>query len=256
MTPTAVESKIEIPYPNATAVTLVIRVGPCRLHFVPSDGPMWITGTYEDRTGALPIDVRPGAVTTIAQRVDLPAWSGAQLPRLDLAISRSLPFDLEIHAGASDTAFDLGGLPITRLVIKAGGGRFDVDFSQDNPVAMSFMDLSAGAGSFAVKHLASAGFANLRFGGGVAACSLDFSGALHHDASARIDAGVGSVDVSVPATTAAAVRTKAFAATTHAARGFAAKGDTYYTVPGLEGKRPLLTIDVSMAFGALGLTTT
>jgi hypothetical protein len=254
MTPTVLQTKIEVPYPEVPDLTLLLRVGPCRMHFTPSDGPTWVAGTYEDPTGALPIEVRAGPVTTIAQRFDLTAWTGVEPPRLDLAIARARPFALVINAGASETAFDLGGLPLTRLAVKAGAGRFDIDFSQVNPVAMSFMDLATGAGAFSAKHLANAGFSTLHLGGGIAACTLDFSGELRSDANARIDSGLGSVDIIVPPTTAAAVRTKAFAATKRAT-GFTERGDTYYTLPALEGKRPLLTIDVSMAFGSLAVTT-
>lgn len=254
MTAMAMQTKIAIPYPETSDLTLVLRVGPCRIRFVPSDGAMWIAGTYDDPTGALPIEVRAGPVTTIAQRFDLHGWTGVELPRLDLAIGRAHPFAPEINAGASETAFDLGGLPLARLAIKAGAGRFDIDFSQANPVAMSFMDLSAGAGAFSAKHLANASFSTLHLGGGVSTCTLDFSGELRSDASARIDSGIGSVDIIVPPATAAAVRTKVFAATKRAT-GFTERGDTLYTAPALEGKRPLLTIDVSMAFGALAVTT-
>jgi len=254
MTATAVQTKIEIPYPDSSKASLVLRLGPCRMHFTPSDGPMWITGTYEDPTGALPIEVRTGEATTIAQRFDLPAWSGAELPRLELAIGRTHPFQLEINAGASETAFDLGGLPLERLAIKAGAGRFDIDFSQTNPVVMSFMELATGAGAFTATHLVNAGFTTLHMSGGIAACTLDFSGELRSDANARIDSGLGSIDIVVPPTTAAAVRMKAFAAAKRTS-GFTEKGDTIYTLPALEGKRPLLTIDVSMAFGSLAVTT-
>lgn len=254
MSATITQTKIEIPYPDVPDPALQLRVGPCRMHFVPSDGPMWIAGTYDDPTGALPIEVRAGPVTTVAQRFDLPAWTGTRLPRLDLAIARTHPFTLEINAGASESAFDLGGLPLARLVIKTGAGRFEVDFSQPNPVAMSLMDLGAGAGAFSAKHLANANFSTLRLGGGVSACTLDFAGELRRDASVRIDAGLGSVDIIVPPVTSAEVRTRAFAASKHAS-GFIEKGDAYYTAPALEGRRPLLTIDVSMAFGSLAMTT-
>ena len=254
MTATAMQTKIEIPYPDTSKVSLVLRLGPCRMHFTPSDGPMWITGTYEDPTGALPIEVRPGTTTSITQGFDLPAWSAAELPRLELAIGRTHPFALEISAGASETAFDLGGLPLERLAIKAGAGRFDIDFSKMNPIAMSFMELATGAGAFTATHLANAGFTTLQMSGGIAACTLDFSGELRSDASARIDSGLGSIDIVVPPTTPAAVRMKAFAAAKRTT-GFTERGDNMYTLPALEGKRPLLTIDVSMAFCSLAVTT-
>ncbi len=254
MSATITTTKIEIPYPDAPEPTLQLRVGPCRMRFVPSDGPLWIGGTYDDPTGALPIEVRAGPVTTVSQRFDLPAWTGIELPLLDLAIARTRAFTLDINAGASESSFDLGGLPLAQLVIKTGAGRFEVDFAQPNPVAMRLMDLAAGAGAFSAKHLANANFSTLRLGGGVSACTLDFAGELRRDASARIDAGLGSVDIIVPQVTSAEVRTRAFAATKRAT-GFTEKGDAFYTAPALEGKRPLLTIDVSMAFGSLALTT-
>jgi hypothetical protein len=225
------------------------------MRFSPSDGPPWIAGTYDDPTGTLPIEARAGAVTTIAQRFDLPAWTGFELPLLDLAISRTRPFALEINAGATETAFDLGGLPLARLVIKGGAGRFDVDFSQLNPVSMSYMDLGAGAGVFSARRLANANFSTMRMGGGIAACTLDFAGELRRDATARIDAGFGSVDISVPAATPTVVRTKAFAAAKHA-MGFTKKGDAFYTLGALEGRRPLLSIELSLAFGSLAMTAT
>lgn len=255
MTPTATLTRIDVAYPDAAEPVLLVRLGPCRVRFTPFDGPGWIAGTYEDPTGALPIEVRAGAVTTIAQTFDLPARTSFELPLLDLAIGQMRPFALEINAGASETAFDLGGLPLSRLVIKAGAGKFDVDFSQANPTPMSFMDIGAGAGAFSAKRLVNANFAAMRLGGGVAACALDFGGELGHDASARIDAGFGSIEITVPAATPAVVRPKAFAASKRSV-GFTERGDAYYTLPAVEGKRPLLSIEVSMAFGSLAVTTT
>src|SRR5581483_6987022 len=81
-------------------------------------------------------------------------------------------------------------------------------------------------------------------------CTLDFSGQLLRDASARIDAGLGSVDITVPALTPARVVTKAFASARRSSGGFVSQGDTYYTRPGLQGAHPLLDIEVWLAFGA------
>jgi hypothetical protein len=156
--------RIELPYPPTGVPTLQLRIGPCDLRFKPSEGLGWISGTYFD----------PSTIGTI------------KLPRLDLAISREQPLALDIRAGASDSTFDLGGLPLTRLVMKAGAGRFDVDFSSPNPQPMTLIDLGLGAGTFAARHLANANFGELRLGGGVSACTLDFAGELRRDANARV----------------------------------------------------------------------
>lgn len=255
MATVAEQQRIEIPYPETGELTLVIRTGPCRVRFTASDGPAWLSGTYTDPTGALPLQVRPGATTVLSQAFEPTSFTGMVLPRLELAFGRTRPFGLEIQAGASENTFDLGGLPLSRLSVKAGAGRYEIDFAKPNPTAMTVLELSAGAGAIIAKGLANANFTSLRFGGGVAACTLDFSGQLLHDASARIDAGLGSVDLFVPALTPTRVAAKSFASARRATGAFVTQGDTYYTQPALQGARPLLDIEVSLAFGSLNLAT-
>ena len=242
---------IEVPYPTATGLALQVRLGPCRVRFTPTDGPSFITGTYGDQTRTLPLDVQTqGGVVTIAQRFTPMSFNTVDVPRLELGISRSRPFALDIQAGASDNSFDLGGLPLTRLTLKAGAARFETDFSLPNPTPMTMLELGMGAGSFIARRLANANFSELRLGGGMSASTLDFSGTLQRDAHGRIDAGLASVDISVPASTSARFKATAFAAGKTVV-GLTAKGDSYYTPSALEGKHPLLEIEVSMAFGNL-----
>jgi hypothetical protein len=255
MSATMTEQRIEIAYPEGAEPSLLLRAGPCRVSLAPFDGPGWISGVYSDPGGALPLQVVPGPLTVLSQRFDPAVFSSVGLPRLDLRISRERPFAFEIQVGASENSFDLGGLPISRLALKAGAGKFDIDFATPNPTAMSQMELSAGAGSVSARHLANANFALLRLGGGVAACTLDFSGALTRDAAVRIDSGLGSVDITTPALTAVRISTKTFATARRATGGLIAQGDVYSTAPALQGARPLLDIDVSLAFGSLSLTT-
>src|SRR5512132_1946141 len=65
------EQQIDIAYPEAGELTLVLRTGPCRVRFTVSDGPSWIAGSYTDPTGVLPLQVVQGPITTIAQSFDL-----------------------------------------------------------------------------------------------------------------------------------------------------------------------------------------
>jgi hypothetical protein len=256
MNATMTEQRIEIPYTDGTEPSLLLRSGPCHVSLAPFDGPGWISGTYSDPGGTLPLQVVTGPITILSQRFDPSVFASIALPHLDLKIARTRPFSLEIQMGATENTFDLGGLPLSRLVLKAGAGKFDIDFAAPNPTAMSLIDLSAGAGSISAKHLANANFSLLRFGGGVAACMLDFSGALIRDAAVRVDSGLGSIDIAVPELTAARISAKTFASARRATGNFIAQGDVYSTAPALQGARPLLDIDVSLAFGSLNLTTT
>lgn len=256
MTQTLARQQIHVPYPETASLALILRTGPCRVTLSPSDGSTWITGTYDDPTGALPLQISLGSPTVIAQGFSPELIGAPALPTLDLHIAVARPFSLDLSAGASENTFDLGGLPLSALVVKAGAGRFDIDFSAPNPTPMSQIDLGTGAGSLSAKHLANANFTTMRFGGGVAACTLDFGGALSRDARVRVDAGLGSVDLLIPASTAARVNTKAFAASCQVAGAFTRQGETYSTQPALQGVRPILEIDVSVAFGALKLAAT
>jgi len=254
-TPTDVLN-IEIPYPSSADLSMQLNLGPCRIRLIPTDGPSFITGTYTDPTHTLPLDIRTeGGVVTISQRVELLSFGSIELPHLELGINRSRPFACEIRAGANENTLDLGGLPISRLTLKAGAARFETDFSMPNPTPMSLLEIGMGAGVFVARHVANANFSELRLGGGASATTLDFAGTLQRDAHGRIDAGLASVDILIPSSTSAKVTTKAFAASKSVV-GFTGKGDAYYTAPALEGKHPLLELEVSMAFGSLTLGTT
>lgn len=248
---------VRVPYPGSAEPRLRLRLGPCVLHVAPGDGPDWITGSYDDRGTGLPLtaDVE-GDTATLSQGFSLRSSASVLgLPKLDLAIGTTRPFALTMETGASESGFDLGGLPITAFELKAGAGKFEVDFSRANPVTMRSMEVGTGAGAFAGRHLANANFATLHVGAGVAGCVLDFSGTLLHDASARIDSGLASVELVIPAATAARVHAKTFAAGTDAIGGLTRKSDGYYTAAALEGGHPLLVIEASIAFGQLTLRT-
>ena len=246
--------RIGVPYPDTAPLALRIRLGPCRLRVHAGDGPEWVTGSYEDPTGALPLDthVVVGGVL-IAQRAEPFQLQRPAIPTLDLAIGRARPFALSIEAGASEDSFDLGGLPLSKLDVEVGAGRYEIDFSTPNPVEMSTLDLGAGAGAVTARHLANANFAELKVSAGVSAWTLDLSGELRRDAHGRIEAGLTSIDVSVPAATAARIVTSGFAAGRSVAGEFGRDGDGLLTPAAVLGKRPLLALEVSMALGSLTL---
>jgi len=248
---------IAIPYPGASELSLQLRLGPCHLRLRATDGPDWVTGSYDDQDSPLPIAVNVSdGVAIIAQRFDPTLAPIVDLPRLDLAIGRSRPFALVIETGASENAFDLGGLPITRFELKAGFGSYDLDFGEPNPVEMESLELGTGAGVLSVRHLANANFTQLHLGGGMTRCTIDFAGELRRDALVRIEAGLASVEINVPASTAMRARSKAFAADISALGAITRHGDEFSTPPAVTGRNPLLSIELSMAFGQVTLRAT
>ncbi len=258
------ETPIAVPYPDASDLHLRINEGACRLKIAPGAGDAWINGAHHDPSGLRPLHITQegGTVRLSEQPSTSKAWewlgSGhgiADVPTFDLALGKAKPFRLTVEIGASANQLDLGGVPISRLALRHGAGKTEVDFSAPNPHPMTLMEISAGAGSTELRHLANAHFAELLVEGGMAAYVIDFGGALQQDAHARINAALSSVEIVVPATTAARIATESPLGHVELGDGFTAKEGAFWTLAAIDGRTPLLTISASMTLGSLTLRT-
>ena len=244
---------IKVPYPTAPELSLLLRLGPCRVRIAPVDADAWLSGTYEDPSDVLPLEVRAdGGTAVVAQRFDLGAGIGVvSAPVLDLQIGRSRPFTLRLEVGAGDHALDLGGLPITALKVNAGAGRYTMDFSAPNTAEMATFEIAAGAGEVTARNIANANATDVKVSGGLGRCVLDFGGTLRRSMHARVDAGLAGVEMSVPAATSLKVTAKAFAGSTDIVGPLTKQGDAIYTAAGLAGTTPMLVAETSIAFGSV-----
>jgi hypothetical protein len=254
---------INIPYPEASDLHLRVSVGACRLKIQPSSSEAWVTGTHEDPSGTRPLRIVQEAGTVriteepsaIGVSGLLSAGFSRWIPTYDLALGKARPYMLTIEAGASENSLDLGGLPISRLAIRHGAGKTDIDFSTPNPQPISLIDLGSGAGSTEIKNLANANFSELLIEGGAASYKLGFGGALRRDAHARITTGMALVEIEVPATTAARVSVETPLGHVEVGDGFTRSAGAYLTQPALENRTPVLIILASVALGTLRLRT-
>lgn len=244
---------VHVPYPDAPQLSLLLRLGPCRVRITPVDGDAWVSGTYDDPSDVLPLEVRAdGGNAVVAQRFDLGSGIGVvSAPVLDLRIGRSRPFSLRLEVGAGDHALDLGGLPITALKVNAGAGRYAMDFSAPNTVEMATFEIAAGAGEVTAREIANTNATEVKVSGGLGRCVLDFGGVLRRSMHARIDAGLAGIELSVPASTPLKVTAKAFAGSTDVVGPLTRQGDVIYTAAGLAGATPMLVAETSIAFGSV-----
>jgi len=250
---------INVAYPEAGDLHLRISVGACRLRIKPGEGEAWVTGTYRDLSGALPPKiVQAGGTVRITQGYNWPEMWGAFSgpPTFDLVLGKARPYALTLEAGGSETDLDLGGLPITRLVVRQGAGKYRIDFSAPNPQAMSLLDLDSGAGDVEITGLGNANAAETSVDGGAAAYRFDFGGTLQRDGHVRISAGLSMVEIRVPATTAAKITPTSVLGSLDVGDGFTKKEGAFWTEAALAGKAPVLTIHISVALGALRLQAT
>jgi hypothetical protein len=244
---------IEIPFPEAPNPHLRIRVGACRLHIAPGDAG-WVSGTYSDAAAARAKIEQEGGTVRITQEYVGGGWGflfrGA-FPRFDLKLGRAKPYLLSLETGASDGTLNLGGLPITRLVLRQGAGRGIFDFSAPNPQPMSLFGVHAGAVSLEMKNLANANFGEMRLEGGAASYKFDFGGSLARDAHVQIETGMSSVEIRVPGSTAARIAAECALGHLEIGDRLTKREGLLWTEAALAGKTPVLTIQANLTMGSL-----
>ncbi len=250
---------IDVPFLEAEDLRLNIAVGACRLRIRPGGSGPWVSGSYLDPTGEIPVTVdQQGAGVRISQRYDvgslLKLFHGT--PTFELALGNLRPYTLTLEGGASENTLDLGGLPLQRLIIKHGAGRLDIDFSEPNPEPMTLLEVSSGAGALQALHLANANFAEMRLEGGASTYRLDFGGVLQRDANVRVSTGLSTVDLLVPVSTAARIAVDTSLGGLDVGDGWTTREGSFWTAPAVAATSPTLRMDVNVALGALRLRIT
>jgi len=160
------------------------------------------------------------------------------------------PMELEINAGAYKGRYEFGGLALTDLTIKDGASDVVLSFSESNPTEMSVFRYETGASNVELSGLANANFSTLIFNGGAGDYTLDFSGALQQDATARVETGFGNLTLVIPEDVDARVTVEGTAINVTHSSGWGQSNRTYTQ----DGSGPTLTIIVKMGAGNVTIT--
>ena len=251
------DTPINVDYPAAEDLRLRIALGACRFRAEPGEGEAWITGICHDPTGkrAPRIVEEEGNVRITESEPSwerIPAAIGG-VPRYELAIGKGRPFALTVETGASEFEMDLGGVPISSLMVSQGAGKFELGFSAPNPHHMELLEVSSGAAGIELEDLANANFSEMRLSGGAAGYELGFGGALSRDAEAKVEAGLSAVEIEIPASTAARVIAETTLGSVDVGDGFTEREGVLLTEGALSGNAPVLTIRAGVRLGSLQL---
>jgi hypothetical protein len=253
------ETPIQVAYPTVGDPQLRIALGACRFRARPGEGDEWVTGTYNDPTDRRPLRIveeEAGITITEAE----PSFERIQavfggVPRYELEFGKERPFALTIETGASDFDLDLGGVPLSRLMVRQGAGKFELGFPQPNPEPMELLEISSGAAAIELENLANANFSQLRLSGGAASYELDFGGSLSRDADVSIETGMSGVVVSVPTSTATRVTAETTLGSVDVGDGYTKSEGAFSTEAALRGNGPVLRIRAGVRLGSLQLRT-
>lgn len=244
---------IAVPFPEAEQLRLRILVGPCRVRIRPGGAGAWARGRYDDPTGLLPMNVTvDGGQLTLSQSTTMRSPSGlTRAPVLELEIGSNRAYELSIQGGANETVADLGGLPLTRLTLRHGAGKSDIDFSEPNPEPMSSLEVAAGGVAMDIRNLANANFAEMVVSGGAAQYRFGFDGQLRRSAEVRLNTGVAAIELSLPSAVAARLRSKSALGALDVGDGFVTREGAYWNEAALAGREPSLQITVTSVFGSV-----
>lgn len=251
-----IHADIYEPFPNVHSPQLRLSLATCDLTVRPGNGEAWVTGTYDDLGGSLPLRVeQSGSTLHIAQHETLAESLRLEphLAPLDLVLGKGRSFGLTIEAGLEEGKLDLGGLPLTRLDLKHSQGTLEIVFRAPNPQPMEVVNIVIAAGRLEMRGLANANFASLKVEGGQADCLFDFSGALQRSAQGRITIPQGSLEIDVLSATAARIMADSLTGTVEADDGFTRKGGAFWTHAALTSQSPLLTLRANVLMGTLHL---
>lgn len=246
---------IHVPFPETGSSQLQLKLAACRLTLSPGKTEPWVTGTYDDLDGSLPLHLqRSGGIFSIIQRETLAESLRleSRLAPLDLTLGTGQRFGLTLDAGLLETHADLGGLSLTSLEIKPGKGRQEIRFSAPNPEPMRAINIHAGKAHLEMRSLGNANFANLNVDCGEADCLFDFGGKLQRPAESKITIPQGSVEILVPAATAARVTVESFGAV-DIDNGFTRQKGSFWNQAALAGQVPVLTIRATVLSGSVRL---
>lgn len=167
----------------------------------------------------------------------------------DMTLTHEIPLNLSIEGGASNNEFNFTGLQLTGLKITQGASETTVRFEAPNPQSMEEFSFTTGASSAELYGLGYANFSTLSFSAGAGDYTLDFTGALTHDATVNIKSTISNVTILIPAGMKAVVVNKGTVSNINTEGTWLLNDDTYNTLA--EGYT--LTINLEMAVGNVNL---
>ena len=245
-----VTDKITVTVPKADETRLKIAFGAGELTLSPGTEDMLVDGTATynvpnfkpeiDQSEGY-IEIKQGEFKTLNVTDFKNEW--------DLKLGDT-PMDLEINAGAYQGRYEFGGLALTGLTIKDGASDVEVSFSEANQTEMSVFRYETGASNVDLTGLANANFSTLIFNGGAGDYTLDFSGDLEQDATARVETGFGNLILVIPEEVDARVTVEGGAVNISHSSGWGQSNRTYTQ----KGSGPTLTIIVKMGAGNVTIT--
>lgn len=174
---------------------------------------------------------------------------GVESGAMTLALSRTLPLDVNLQFGAVEATLEMGGLRLSQLGIETGASDTKLRFSEPNPSECRALKITMGAAAFRAQGLANANCGRITAEGGVGDLTLDFSGEWRRDLEADITMALGSATLRVPSDVGVRVNKDTFLSGFSGSR-FEKRDGAFYS-DNWDSAERRLTVDLEGAFGTI-----
>jgi hypothetical protein len=168
---------------------------------------------------------------------------------LRLTLPRSVPLDLDLEFGGTQSTLDLGEMSLQSLRLDCGATDAMLLFSRPNRVRMRDLEVNVGAVDFTARQLANANADQIRVRGGVGSVDLDFSGSWTHDLSVTTRLLLGKLTLHIPPDVGVRVEVQRVAASFEHS-GLVKRDDAWYS-PNYESAPFKLKVRAETLFGGI-----
>jgi hypothetical protein len=168
---------------------------------------------------------------------------------LRLTLPRSVPLDLDLEFGGTQSTLDLGEMSLQSLRLDCGATDAMLLFSRPNRVRMRDLEVNVGAVDFTARQLANANADQIRVRGGVGSVDLDFSGSWTHDLSVTTRLLFGKLTLHIPPDVGVRVEVQRVAASFEHS-GLVKRDDAWYS-PNYESAPFKLKVRAETLFGGI-----
>jgi hypothetical protein len=166
-----------------------------------------------------------------------------------VGLATAIPVSLTMKFGVGDAIVDLGGVRVTDAYFSTGVCDFKLSFSSPNLVECNNLQIKTGISSTSVENLSNARAKYVEFDGGLGSMKINFGGKLECDCDVRIKSGLGSVEITIPATLNTTITAPGNLVNNVDVSGFYAQGNGVYRSDKKSG--PLLRIKVESGMGSV-----
>ena len=147
---------------------------------------------------------------------------------LTLRLNDSVPLDLDVTTGVSESNLDMTGLQLRRMRLHGGVGKTEVTFDKPSTEKLKSLDVESGVGELVMHGLGNTQVESLNLRGGIGRTELDFTGDLGmitNDTTIKV--GVGEVRLTIPREADVEIEAQGSFLSNISAPSFSQNGHTY-----------------------------